>query len=68
MGPIRGYKKKRKIEKKIEQIDLASGSSEEGSVDWWDEFSKRIAGICFFSDSCWFNKSLLCLFSSASVR
>lgn len=48
MGPIRGYKKKRKIDKKIEQIDLASGSSEEGSVDWWEEFSKRIAGICFF--------------------
>ncbi|CBI16187.3 hypothetical protein AAG906_032178 [Vitis piasezkii] len=38
MGPVRGYKKRRKIEKREE-------SSEEGSVDWWDEFSKRIAGL-----------------------
>lgn len=45
MGPIRGNKKKRKIELKddIENV-LASGSSEEGTIDWWDEFSKRIAG------------------------
>ena len=38
MGPVRGYKKRRKIEKREE-------TSEEGSVDWWDEFSKRIGGI-----------------------
>ncbi|KVI11978.1 hypothetical protein Ccrd_009595 [Cynara cardunculus var. scolymus] len=45
MGPIRGNKKKRKIELKIDNENvLASGSSEEGSIDWWDEFSKRIAG------------------------
>ncbi|XP_059626668.1 protein ALP1-like [Cornus florida] len=44
MGPVRGYKKKRKIEKKVEHNASASGSSEEGSVDWWDVFSKRISG------------------------
>lgn len=44
MGPIRGYKKKRKIEKVVQNA-LASGSSEDGSVDWWAEFSKRIVGI-----------------------
>ncbi|XP_057952903.1 protein ALP1-like isoform X2 [Malania oleifera] len=39
MGPIRGLKKRRKMEKKV-------GSSDEGSEDWWDEFSKRItAGL-----------------------
>ncbi|KAL4571001.1 hypothetical protein LXL04_017751 [Taraxacum kok-saghyz] len=45
MGPIRGNKKKRKIDLKVD-IDnvFASGSSEEGGIDWWDEFSKRIAG------------------------
>ncbi|KAA8543938.1 hypothetical protein F0562_021885 [Nyssa sinensis] len=45
MGPVRGYKKRRKIEKKVEPNASASGSSEEGSVDWWDAFSKRIAGL-----------------------
>lgn len=45
MGPIRGNKKKRKIELKVDIENVfASGSSEEGSFDWWDEFSKRIAG------------------------
>lgn len=46
MGPIRGNKKKKKTDYKIENSEngLASGSSEEGSVDWWDDFSKRIAG------------------------
>lgn len=43
MGPIRGYKKKRKIEKVVQNA-FASGSSEDGSVDWWAEFSKRIVG------------------------
>ncbi|XP_028057900.1 protein ALP1-like [Camellia sinensis] len=41
MGPVRGYKKRRKVEPNAS----ASGSSEEGSVDWWDVFSKRIAGL-----------------------
>ncbi|PSR95135.1 Nuclease [Actinidia chinensis var. chinensis] len=38
MGPVRGYKKRRKIEKKVE-------TNAEGSVDWWVVFSKRIAGL-----------------------
>lgn len=42
MGPVRGYKKKRKIDKKTEEN--ASASDKEGSVDWWDDFSKRING------------------------
>ncbi|KAM7527822.1 hypothetical protein LguiB_031232 [Lonicera macranthoides] len=43
MGPIRGYRKRRKTEKMVEQMDFAN--SEEGSVDWWDDFSKRISGL-----------------------
>lgn len=43
MAPIRGSKKKRKLEKKNE--GSGSGSSEkEGSVDWWHEFYQRING------------------------
>lgn len=50
MGPIRGYKKRRKTDKRTEEnasaSASASGSAEkERSVDWWDEFSKRINGI-----------------------
>ncbi|XP_057479536.1 protein ALP1-like [Actinidia eriantha] len=45
MGPVRGYKKRRKIEPNAS----ASGSSEEGSVDWWDVFSKRVAGLLSLS-------------------
>ncbi|KAF7120780.1 hypothetical protein RHSIM_Rhsim13G0086800 [Rhododendron simsii] len=41
MGPVKGYKKRRKVEPNVS----ASGSSEEGSLDWWDALSKRIAGI-----------------------
>ncbi|KAK9280540.1 hypothetical protein L1049_014232 [Liquidambar formosana] len=43
MGPVRGYRKRRKIEKKVEQN--ATASEKEESVDWWDEFSKRINGV-----------------------
>ncbi|KAK2995272.1 hypothetical protein RJ640_015553 [Escallonia rubra] len=46
MAPVRGYKKKRKVEKRVEhKAFLASGSSEDGSVDWWEDFSKRIPGL-----------------------
>ncbi|PSR90034.1 Nuclease [Actinidia chinensis var. chinensis] len=45
MGPVRGYKKRRKIEPNAS----ASGSSEEGSMDWWDVFSKRVAGLLSLS-------------------
>ena len=48
MGPVRGLKKRRKIEKKPEENASASGSSEkEWSVDWWDELSKRMNGMFF---------------------
>ncbi|XP_021627400.1 protein ALP1-like isoform X2 [Manihot esculenta] len=46
MGPIRGYKKRKKIDKRTEENGSGSGSAEkEGPVDWWDEFSKRINGF-----------------------
>ncbi|XVF68699.1 hypothetical protein PTKIN_Ptkin11bG0022400 [Pterospermum kingtungense] len=50
MGPVRGLKRRRKIEKKPEEnasaFASASGSSEkERSVDWWGELSKRINGL-----------------------
>ncbi|XP_051134202.1 protein ALP1-like [Andrographis paniculata] len=44
MGPIRGNKKKRKVDTKSEENSLVSGSSEEGSSDWWDALSKTISG------------------------
>lgn len=45
MAPVRGINKKRKVEKKVEENSLASGSSEEGSTEWWNVLSKKIAGI-----------------------
>ncbi|KAJ7980902.1 Harbinger transposase-derived nuclease [Quillaja saponaria] len=46
MGPVRGFKKRRKTEKKPDGYGSSSGSPEkEGLVDWWDEFSKRINGL-----------------------
>ncbi|XP_052187978.1 protein ALP1-like isoform X2 [Diospyros lotus] len=44
MGPVRGYKKRKKVEKKVEPNASASGSSEDASLDWWDVISQRIAG------------------------
>lgn len=50
MAPIRGSKKRRKIEKKAEGNASASGSSEqEPSFVWWLEYSKRINGIYSFT-------------------
>lgn len=50
MAPIRGSKKRRKIEKKAEGNASASGSSEqEASFVWWLEYSKRINGIYSFT-------------------
>lgn len=49
MGPVRGFRKRKKTEKKPEENASGSGSSEkDGPVDWWDEFFKRINGIFFF--------------------
>lgn len=44
MGPVRGQKKKRKVEKKVEKDYFASGSSENGSADWFEMLSRKIAG------------------------
>ena len=47
MGPVRGFRKRKKAEKKPEENASASGSPgpEEGPLDWWDEFSRRINGM-----------------------
>jgi hypothetical protein len=45
MGPVRGFRKRKKTEKKHKENASASGSPEEGPLDWWDEFSSRINGI-----------------------
>ncbi|XP_042954335.1 protein ALP1-like [Carya illinoinensis] len=47
MGPVRGFRKRKKTEKKPEENASASGSPgpEEGPLDWWDEFSRRINGL-----------------------
>ncbi|KAL3625894.1 hypothetical protein CASFOL_030423 [Castilleja foliolosa] len=44
MGPVRGNKKKRKVEKQAEENSIVSGSSEESSTDWWNVLSKPSAG------------------------
>ncbi|XP_016755981.1 protein ALP1-like [Gossypium hirsutum] len=43
MGPARGLKKRRKIEKKPEENAFAS-SEKERSIDWWDELSRKMNG------------------------
>uniref|UniRef100_A0A2N9ETM4 Uncharacterized protein n=1 Tax=Fagus sylvatica TaxID=28930 RepID=A0A2N9ETM4_FAGSY len=49
MGPVRGFRKRKKTEKKHKENASASGSPEEGPLDWWDEFSSRINGQPVFS-------------------
>ncbi|KAE8733765.1 methyl-CpG-binding domain-containing protein 7-like [Hibiscus syriacus] len=44
MGPARGLKKRRKIEKKTEENASAS-SEKERSIDWWDELSRKMNGV-----------------------
>ncbi|KAF5959459.1 hypothetical protein HYC85_000668 [Camellia sinensis] len=45
MGPIRGLRRKRKIEKVVDQnAALSSLPYQPESLDWWDHFSKRITG------------------------
>lgn len=48
MGPVRGQKRKRKVEKKPEENALASGSTLEGSADWWDVLPNKIASMLSF--------------------
>ncbi|KAL0919603.1 hypothetical protein M5K25_011707 [Dendrobium thyrsiflorum] len=42
MGPVRGFKKRRRAEKKVETT--APTVMGEYSRDWWDDFSRRITG------------------------
>lgn len=44
MGPVRGFKKRRKIDKKVEPNAASASSGQPGKDDWWGEFSKRING------------------------
>ncbi|KAH0979780.1 hypothetical protein GBA52_006957 [Prunus armeniaca] len=47
MGPVRGMKRRKKAEKKVDQNVLAAAaslSSQPQPVDWWDDFSQRITG------------------------
>ncbi|TYH80853.1 hypothetical protein ES332_D03G160800v1 [Gossypium tomentosum] len=46
MGPARGLKKRRKVEKKPEENASAS-SEKERSIDWWDELSRKMNGTIF---------------------
>jgi len=41
MGPIRGLRKRRRVEKRAEREHIAPSLH---TGDWWDEFSRRIAG------------------------
>ncbi|KAK8536168.1 hypothetical protein V6N13_009544 [Hibiscus sabdariffa] len=44
MGPVRGSKKKRKIEKKPDE-NVSASSEMEGSVDCWHDLSRRMNGL-----------------------
>ncbi|XP_021625427.1 protein ALP1-like [Manihot esculenta] len=50
MGPIRGFKRRKKAEKKVDQnvLDSALASLQpqqpQQPLDWWDDFSRRITG------------------------
>lgn len=54
-----GMKKRRKVEKKGEENGSGSSLEKEGSVDWWDEFSKKIKGEIFIEESCCFESGFL---------
>lgn len=58
MGPVRGLKRKRKLEKKVfGDGESTAVTTEQGSADWWDGFSRRITGLCF---SCCYSCLLFC--------
>ncbi|KAL6011245.1 hypothetical protein ACLOJK_001690 [Asimina triloba] len=49
MGPVRGFKRKRRERKAAEKdgagvSSSSAASQQESSADWWEEFSKRITG------------------------
>ena len=64
MGPIRGLKRRKKAEKKVDQNVLAAAAASDGDgdaeflvaqpqpLDWWDNFSRRISGNRTFSLQC----------------
>ncbi|KDP29865.1 hypothetical protein JCGZ_18440 [Jatropha curcas] len=59
MGPIRGFKRRKKAEKKVDQNVLAAALSSlhpqsQQPLDWWDDFSKRITDILFGVFGGWF--------------
>ncbi|GMP22909.1 hypothetical protein CsSME_00000710 [Camellia sinensis var. sinensis] len=71
MGPIRGLKRKRKIEKEVDQnAALSSLPYQPESLDWWDHFSKRITDkrniFVFyhfskrFTEHCYIHRSWIC--------
>ncbi|KAA0035829.1 putative nuclease HARBI1 [Cucumis melo var. makuwa] len=42
MGLIRGLRKKKKLERKLDSNGTTSDSFEKyDAIDWWDDFSKR---------------------------
>ncbi|KAJ4978025.1 hypothetical protein NE237_008805 [Protea cynaroides] len=44
MGPVRGFRKRRRVEKKFERnaSAVSASSEQEDPADWWNEFSRRI--------------------------
>ncbi|XP_010920696.2 protein ALP1-like [Elaeis guineensis] len=46
MGPVRGFKRRKRAEKKAERYAAAAEPMDSGQEpgDWWDGFSRRIAG------------------------
>lgn len=72
MAPIRGLKRKRKSEKKVDQnVLVASLGSQLNPLDWWDDFSQRITGqivlfsffvLCIFFHIFCFLTNMVCSF------
>lgn len=63
MGPVRGFKRKRKVKKKVvgEGESTAVASEQGGSADWWDGFSRRITGL--YSSGCYSSMFFCCFFA-----
>lgn len=52
MGPVRGFKKRKKAEKKVYQNALAASLSQTQPLDWWDDFSRRLSGKILYRVMC----------------
>ncbi|KAG0450276.1 hypothetical protein HPP92_026994 [Vanilla planifolia] len=53
MGPVRGFRKRKRAEKKVDALSSVAAADHSG--DWWDDFSRRITGslslskeVCMF--------------------